>query len=323
MPSSTSNKFARKEKKKGYGLAVQRPDLMKALPEAERPAEKRPSFAHPQIVALLSCVTLAIGGLKLIALEKSQPPRKVAEMYQLTPDQIIDIVRQELGHTLVLQTAQHQSVQPQQPKQPINHLSIQTKPKPVENPTGIMHVVQTKVRQQSRELVKHPIGSVQKGYVVAENAIHWLLHYQLSDEERKYIDPEKLDCNDNPACERLSAYGLPMYTVSIYPKNPEDRLDFSWHQFAACKLNQDVFLIVDGTRSLVWHGSLQQYVEQQTGGAVKNTIIPVVGISAYRQPYFDTVISKGLVQINNRIYEEDQMDSYFSNESIVRNEHKP
>lgn len=299
---------------------MQRPDLTKALPEAERPAEKRPSFAHPQIVALLSCVTLAIGGLNVLALEKPLVQKETPNSYHLTPDQIIDIVRQELGHTLILQTAQHQSVQP---KQSINHPSTQTNSKPVETPTEMMHVVQTKVRQESCELVKHPIRSVQKGYVVAENAIHWLLHYQLSDEERKYIDPKKLDCNDNPACERLSAYGLPMYTVSIYPKNPEDRLDFSWHQFAACKLNQDVFLIVDGTRSLVWHGSLQQYVEQQSGGAVKNTIIPVVGISAYRKPYFDTVISKGLVQINNRIYEEDEMDSYFSNESIVRSEHKP
>lgn len=314
MPSSTSNKFARKEKKKGYGLAVQRPDLMKALPEAERPAEKRPSFAHPQIVALLSCVTLAIAGLKLIALEKSQPQRKVAETYQLTPDQIIDIVRQELGHTLILQTAQHQSVQP---KQSINHPSTQTNSKPVETPTKMMHVVQTKVRQESCELVKHPIRSVQKGYVVAENAIHWLLHYQLSDEERKYIDPEKLDCNDNPACERLSAYGLPMYTVSIYPKNPEDRLDFSWHQFAACKLNQDVFLIVDGTRSLVWHGSLEDYVQEETSGAVENAIIPVVGISEYAQSYFRNVVSKGLVQIAHRIASEDEMESYFGESKIL------
>ena len=132
------------------------------------------------------------------------------------------------------------------------------------------------------------------------SAYEWASNYQISYEEASRIQGATFDCND-PArhvCEKLSQPGIPMYFLSIWPKQPRDRLFHDWHQMAVCKLDDRYFFVVDNAKEgIYWHGSLQEFVtELSAEQSVPRSIIPGVGIAEFVEPRYDVAPAKFLLQ---------------------------
>lgn len=274
---------------------MQRLEAYQAMHEVGSPrVPPRRSFGNTRLIACLS-MSVFIGALKTLGMEIPPQVTKAPDApYLLRLGQISNIVKHELDMTLkVLHPKELMPIAPR-----------------VVEISQMINVEGEKKCEASNIFQDGPIGTVQKGAAIANNVLDWLKNYRLSAEEIKHIDPKKIDCNDNPACELLSKYGLPMYIVSVCPENVGNLLKYDWHQFAACKLNEDVFLIIDGNTSLIWHGNLEQYVTEHASNKVPSHIIPLVGISEYREPVFHNVFSKFYVQIGH-IQSKDEMPPYY------------
>lgn len=141
-------------------------------------------------------------------------------------------------------------------------------------------------------------------------SVRYVRDYRMSENQVKEADPTVLDCNDfaNVTCERLERLGLPMYLLSIWPEDPTLRFDHGWHEMAACKLSEDLYLIFDDQRQTLWHGSLASYARQY-GPKVTMRIIPRVGISKFVEPKYNNGVSNLLVQAKHGIADEHEMQS--------------
>ncbi len=279
-----------------YVLPVQRLGTPKASLPTRSPNERhtRSSFVHGAIVAWLGSVGLATSGVEILSIEKHVPA--IESTYQLRVHDISNVIRVELNMTMVDRYSKHLNVVAEEASNDVPDL---------------VEVIVEKACTNMQKFCSDPMTITQEGCVVAEQATQWVSHYRLPAKQMKEMDPAKLDCNDNSAFEVLSKYGLPMYIVSIWPKQPGHRLDHSWHQFAATKLNENDFLIVDGKNALRWHGSLQDYVSQQPQSLVPQEIIPTLGLSKHADAYFQNPISRGLVQLHHLIPSEDHMEQYY------------
>lgn len=290
-------KCTSKRKREGYLFCVQRLEACRAMHDCgPQCAPSRRSFVNSELLLWIS-ISVFAGIVKILGTEMPLKTDKSPTTYLLSTDQIASIVKQELNMTL---SEEHRM-----------RSLLQTKEVKQEGTFAIVEVVQEKICDESHAFCRDPLSRIQKGYATASDAMNWFRNYRLSAEEIKKIDPAKIDCNDNSACELLSAYGLPMYIISMYPKNLKHRFDHSWHQFAACKLNENVFLIVDGNQSMIWYGTMQQYVEENGSRDTQSEIIPVVGISRYAEPFLRNPLSKFEVQALNGICSEEEMIPYY------------
>jgi hypothetical protein len=122
-------------------------------------------------------------------------------------------------------------------------------------------------------------------------------NYQLSEEEMATMDPEEFDCNDHArrACQRLERHGIPMYYLSIWPRDPSLRLDEDSHQMAVCKLQENEYLICDNNNIIFWSGSPSAFARQYHDDYPKEAkmgIMAVIGISKYWEPDDESAYTK-------------------------------
>ncbi|MBT3834981.1 hypothetical protein HOF56_01915 [Candidatus Peribacteria bacterium] len=137
--------------------------------------------------------------------------------------------------------------------------------------------------------------------------LEWAQNFHLSEEQvSKGRGP--VDCNE-PAYQipqKLSARGVPMYMISIRPRDPNLRSKISWHQFAACKGDRDYFLIYNKDHPItIWHGSLSQYVNECDRSDIPREVIPELGIIKFVEPEYDIALAKWWHQLTNPVSEED------------------
>jgi len=172
-----------------------------------------------------------------------------------------------------------------------------------------------KLQTQGSNLREDPERTVSDIQGTMSASVEYVSTYRLSAESAASNDVQRIDCNDhaNIACERLSHYGIPMYLLSIWPLDPQDRFTHDWHQMAACKLDDDEYLILDNAHSLThWHGSLAQFgreYKEIRGSSVPMAVIPYAGISRYVQAKYDCSASKVLLQIRHMTQKEDLMEA--------------
>lgn len=139
----------------------------------------------------------------------------------------------------------------------------------------------------------------------------YLGNYRLSQAQQACVPDEHRDCNDhaNRACELLHARGIPMYLISIWPQQPQERLRHPWHQLASCRIGAQTFLLIEqGNQVTVWEGHLEHAI-QLYDQTVPMSIIPGYGISRYVPPKYDTAASKFLLQGSYAIASADSMVS--------------
>lgn len=237
---------------------------------------------------------MATSGVEILSIEKPAPV--IESSYKLRVEDMSNIIRAELNMTMVDMHSKHLHATTEEASNDV---------------PALVEVIVEKACTNIQKFCTDPMNTTQEGCVIAGQATEWIARYKLPVEQVKEMDPAKLDCNDNSACEVLSKYGLPMYTVSIWPKKPGHRLDHSWHQFAAAKLHEKEYLIVDGKSAIRWRGSLRDYVSQQVESLVPQEIIPTLGLSAHADAYFQNPISRGLVQLHHLIPSENHMEQYY------------
>jgi hypothetical protein len=82
------------------------------------------------------------------------------------------------------------------------------------------------------------------------------------------------------------------------------------HQMATCKLADGTYVIIDNARQItIWHGSLEEFVNQYRMGAeeVPVSLMPR-GIAPYLKPKWNNPAGRFLVHSYNAI-DEDEMES--------------
>jgi hypothetical protein len=256
----------------------------------------RSSVIHSHILALLASVGMLVGSANILALEKP-----LNAQHRESSIHSIDTLRDIIHHELQL-TLRSESAQQFQAPLSITHEREEVPP--------LTDVILEKVAIKIENLCNTPYETLQKECKMIEGAADWAIKYRLSIEQVMQTNPDELDCNDNTACEILSPHGLPMHLISIWPQKAGHRLDHDWHQFAACKLRDNFFLVIDGKSAVLWNGSLKEYVAQHTFG-VPMEIIPGLGISEDARMYFDNPLSKGLGQLHHLVPSEEKMTSYY------------
>ena len=139
------------------------------------------------------------------------------------------------------------------------------------------------------------------------NPVKYTKEYRRSREECHAVPEEYLDCNDftNWVCEYLDTYGVPMYMISIWARNPADGFR-KWHILAACKLGHRDYVIVDNARNVtMWRGSLGAFVDEYDSSGV--TEVPC-GISRYEKPHYDCPASRYALQYLHAIGSEEDIE---------------
>ncbi len=123
--------------------------------------------------------------------------------------------------------------------------------------------------------------------------------YCMSAKETEHMSDADKDCNDyaNPACELLSVRRrMPMHLVAYWPQHPTKKTTADAHVVAACKLDTEHFVIIDGPHAYLWHGTLEEF--GATFPERKNDLVPmsVMGITEYRLPKRDIPLNKLMLQ---------------------------
>lgn len=138
--------------------------------------------------------------------------------------------------------------------------------------------------------------------------LKYITHYQLPRANALECEPENRCCNIDARaiCETLTEYGLPMYYVSVCPAETGKMLQHSWHQFAACKIEAERYLIFDGHECIVWSGTLAQFAKQFYR-TEKMQLVPMLGIAKYREPKYDIWLARWLINARESV-EESQME---------------
>lgn len=156
-------------------------------------------------------------------------------------------------------------------------------------------------------LPEDPQSSLERAWKNVKASNEFLSTYRPNKEEAANIHPKSLRCNApaNMGCEELEQLGLPMYLLSIWPKEPAARFHQSWHQMAVCKMNDRCFLIVDNNVVTLWHGSLKAFVAQYGDHMC---IISQFGIATYAEPK-NPKAGKFLSQACCGIADEKEMES--------------
>lgn len=139
--------------------------------------------------------------------------------------------------------------------------------------------------------------------------LKYITHYQLPRANAQECEPENRCCNTDAraVCETLTEYGLPMYYVSVCPAETEKMFQHSWHQFAACKIEAEHYIIIDGKECIVWSGTLAQFAKQFYRGEEMH-LVPMLGIAKYREPTHDIWLARWLINARESV-EESQMET--------------
>lgn len=172
-----------------------------------------------------------------------------------------------------------------------------------------------KLQNQGTNLRDDPERTVGQIQGAMSASVEYVSTYRLSAESASATDAQTIDCNDhaNVTCERLTKRGIPMYLLSIWPLDPNDRFTYDWHQMAACRIGEREYLIFDNSHTLThWKGTLSQFAREYhtiRGSSVPMSVIPHAGISQYVPPKFDCSASKFLLQIRHMTNNEDTMET--------------
>jgi len=258
--------------------------LRETCPPQVDAKSNRTSIVHGTIMKLTAMFSMAIFSAGELMREKSQYPDNT-EIYKtntrLDHKSLTRIIRNELPNAYVTSgwSARRKKLKPQA----------------IEPVTMIVSAIDRLSGENMVDAVKQSIS--------------WLINYQLSvSEQRRLKGKSILDCNDRAraVCEKLSVHGIPMYMISVWPEEPYDRLQFDFHQFAACKLGHDYYLVINNGLAVFWRGSLAEYAAEYCDAPMR--LIPVAGISEFKQPLCDIPPAKFLLQIRNAC-PEDNMGS--------------
>ena len=161
-----------------------------------------------------------------------------------------------------------------------------------------------------------------------EKAKEYMATYQMSEEQIANAKPSTIDCNDYAfrACQRMERHGIPMYLLSICPRDPYMRCHKPSHQVAFCKLCEGKYIFFDNDNVIEWHGSsLDQFAAQYHIDNPDEEIMgvfPFVGISEFVQPEHNNPGSKILIQLFN-VTNEDNIKSLDVDEEPSDSSHKP
>jgi hypothetical protein len=271
--------------------------LRPSMPNSENTELDRRSFVHTGVAASISLITGSIGSFCESISTKHSNGRHPALDSAPESLTVTEILYEELGHMKIVEKRA-------------------TQPEPEQNSDLSFFQTLQSVLVQAHEKVDRNIRSDDPTDEKVENIMRevddwaeWADSFHLS-KEQTINGHEPIDCNDPvyQIPEKLSTRGIPMYIVSIWPKDPELRGIKDWHQIAACKGDDKYFLIYSkGSPLTIWNGSLAQYVNECDRFDIPREIIPVFGISKFVEPKYDTAPAKWWQQISNAV-PEDEME---------------
>lgn len=157
-----------------------------------------------------------------------------------------------------------------------------------------------------------------------QGVVEYLGSYRLSRMEASAVPTTALDCNDfaQCACEALHAKGILSYMVSTWAQDPNDGFE-NWHIFTVCKINDNIFVIVDnGGVATIWHGTFASFLKQyRTKSPEESPSVRLVpfGISPFTVPKHDIGlgICKILTQVRTAVPHEGYMESVGGHEDTL------
>jgi len=255
--------------------------------------------------AVMIAFAFTIGGI----VELSQPKEK--ECRQMTPifteDEFTYLLLSELGNITFCHSGSDEEIPQKHIEEARLHPWIMTK------------IATWKSYIAFGMLFEEPEESIGDTIVTTYDSTKYVVKYQQSEVELGEQNLTEPDCNDNAysTCQRLDRLGIPMYLISIWPRNPEERFDTDkdWHQMAACRIGENRFLIIDNSKIVtIWEGSLESFVTKCKTGSSKYayeipmSIIPRLGISRFAEPKHNNGPSKMMTQSLQSVGSEDRME---------------
>lgn len=270
---------------------------------------RRASAIHTTLAGVLSSISVTLGGMIELTREAEKPKPESVQVIR-TIDELRDMLRDEFHLELLFKSAGDGPSHSDAYEYPtVGCESIKTG---VPQPT-----LSTEMNDESEgiilktgRLILRTGEWIGKKWGQTKAVVSYVSHYRMSEQQVTSDTPQ--DCNDaaNIFCEKMSKrFGLPMHLISVWPMESHQRLSHSWHQFAACRMDDGRYLIMDKHIAVLWDGTLEEYAREHPCDRVPTSVIPILGKAEYREPEHDCVVSKVLLQIKHIIPHEEEMRS--------------